>query len=70
MPLFIPAMLSGLGTLARVAPAAARGYRTFKKARQIGGLGRSKAAQTAGQKSLGQKGLAALAKGQNVMSTF
>lgn len=64
MPLFIPALMSGLGAMARVAPAAVRGYKTFKKARQIGGLGTSKAAQTAGQKSLGQKGLAALAKGE------
>ena len=64
MPLIIPALMSGLGAMARVAPAAVRGYKTFKKARQIGGLGTSKAAQTAGQKSLGQKGLAALAKGE------
>ena len=62
MPLPI---IYGLGAgLARLAPAAIRGYRTFKKARQIGGLGTSKAAQTAGQQSLGQKGLAALAKGE------
>jgi hypothetical protein len=64
MVAFVP-FLMGMGSgLARLAPAAARGYRTFKKARQIGGLGTSKAAQTAGQTSLGQKGLAALAKGE------
>jgi hypothetical protein len=64
MVAFVPPILAGLSALSRVGPAAVRGYRTFKKARQIGGLGTSKAAQTAGQTSLGQKGLAALAKGE------
>lgn len=64
MPLPI---LYGIGaTLARLAPAAVRGYRTFQKARKIGGLGTSKAAQggkfgigyegTLAQKAIGQSG--------------
>lgn len=64
MPFIIPPIIAGLSALTRFGPAAYRGYRTFKKARQIGGLGTSKAAQTAGQKSLGEKGLAALARGE------
>jgi hypothetical protein len=60
-------IIYGLGAgLARLAPAAARGYKTFKKARQIGGLGSSKAAQgqsfglgyegTLAQRALGSSG--------------
>ena len=46
MPLFIPPALLGIGSaLTRVAPSAVRGYKTYKKARKIGGLGTSKAAQ-------------------------
>ena len=68
MPAFIPLLLGIGSTLARTAPAAVRGYRTFKKARQIGGLGTSKAAQaggggfpigfqgTAAQRMLGSRG--------------
>jgi hypothetical protein len=60
-------IIYGLGAgLARLAPAAVRGYKTFKKARQIGGLGSSKAAQgqsfglgyegTLAQRALGSSG--------------
>ena len=67
MPVFIPPLLAGIGsTLLRVAPAAMRGYRTFQKARKVGGLGTSKAAQggkfgigyegTLAQKAIGQGG--------------
>jgi hypothetical protein len=60
-------ILYGLGMgLARLGPAAVRGYRTFKKARQVAGLGKSKAAQgksfglgyegTLAQKALGSRG--------------
>lgn len=58
MPLPI---LYGLGAgLMRLAPAAYRGYKTFKKARQIGGLGTSKAAQAGGGGfPLGYQGTAA-----------
>jgi hypothetical protein len=70
MPLPI---LYGIGaTLARLAPAAVRGYRTFQKARKVGGLGTSKAAQggkfgigyegTLAQRAIGQSGQG-LAKG-------
>ena len=47
MPLmFAPLVTAGLGALARLGPAAYRGYKTYKKARNLGGLGRfSKAAQ-------------------------
>lgn len=68
-------LLYGIGAgLARLGPAAYRGYRTFKKARQVGGLGTSKAAQaggggfpigfqgTAAQRMLGSRGKG-LAKG-------
>ena len=64
MPLPI---LYGLGMgLARLAPAAYRGYKTFKKARKVAGLGKSKAAQgqsfglgyegTLAQRALGTRG--------------
>ena len=60
-------IIYGLGAgLARLAPAAYRGYKTFKKARKIAGLGKSKAAQgqsfglgyegTLAQKALGTRG--------------
>ena len=67
MPLFIPPALLGIGSaLTRVAPSAVRGYKTYKKARKIGGLGTSKAAQgqsfglgyegTLAQRALGSRG--------------
>jgi len=67
MPLFIPPALLGIATtLARVGPAATKGYRTYKKARKVAGLGKSKAAQgqsfglgyegTLAQKALGTRG--------------
>ena len=44
--MFAPLIASGLGALARLGPAAYRGYKTYKTARNVGGLGRfSKAAQ-------------------------
>jgi len=50
-------ILYGLGAgLARLAPAAIRGYRTFKKARQVGGLGTSKAAQAGTGSPIGYQG--------------
>ena len=54
-------ILYGIGAgLARLAPAAYRGYRTFKKARQVGGLGTSKAAQAGtGGFPIGYQGTAA-----------
>ncbi len=49
-------ILYGIGsTLLRLGPAALRGYRTFQKARKVGGLGTSKAAQGTGLK-LGYEG--------------
>jgi hypothetical protein len=54
-------IIYGIGAgLARLAPAAYRGYKTFKKARQVGGLGTSKAAQAGGGGfPLGYQGTAA-----------
>jgi len=50
---------AALGMLSRIAPAAARGYKTFKKARQVGGLGTSKAAQAGTAFPIGYQGTAA-----------
>ena len=59
MPAFIP-FLMGMGSgLARLAPAAYRGYKTFRKARQVGGLGTSKAAQAGSGFPIGYQGTAA-----------
>ena len=59
MPLpFIPIGMGLMNLLrvGRLAQAGARGYRTFKKARQIGGLGTSKAAQAGTGSPIGYQG--------------
>ena len=56
MVAFVPPILAGLSALSRVGPAAVRGYRTFKKARQVGGLGTSKAAQAGTGSPIGYQG--------------
>ena len=55
MPVIIPYLMGIGNTLLRTAPAATRAYKTFQKARKVGGLGTSKAAQGTGLK-LGYEG--------------
>ena len=58
--MFAPMIASGLGALSRIVPAAARGYKAYKTARRVGGLGKfAKGAQPTGGFPLGYQGTAA-----------